>query len=71
LDLESRRLAQRKFRLFTTKTALPERLLVIGFAGGKSNDQRDKVGSSLRSKKRNRPQDKPAALGDQKDATQH
>ena len=59
---ESRWLAQRKFRLFTTKTALAERPLVIGFAGGKSNDQRDKVDSSLRSKKRNQPQGKPAAL---------
>jgi hypothetical protein len=43
---ESRWLAQRKFRLFTTKTAVPERLLVIGFAGGKSNDQQDKADSS-------------------------
>jgi hypothetical protein len=59
---ESRWLAQRKFRLFTTATAVAERPLVIGFAGGKSNDQRDRVDSSLRSKKRNQPQDKPAAL---------
>jgi hypothetical protein len=59
---ESRWLAQRKFRLFTTETALPEQTLVIGFASGKSNDQRDKVDSSLRSKKRNQPQGKPAAL---------
>jgi hypothetical protein len=43
---ESRWLAQRKFRLFTTETALPEQTLVIGFAGGKSNDQRNRVDSS-------------------------
>jgi hypothetical protein len=40
---ESRWLAQRKFRFFTTETAVPEQPLVIGFAGGKSNDQRDRV----------------------------
>jgi hypothetical protein len=67
---ESRWLAQRKFRLFTTETALPEQTLVIGFASGKSNDQRDKVDSSLRSKKRNQPQDKPAALAIKKNAIQ-
>ena len=43
---ESRWLAQRKFRFFTTETTVTEQPLVIGFASGKSNDQRNHVDPS-------------------------